>query len=1047
MIDPRHLSTTTMLSSPVHLLTLGDFRLIEPGAPPLPDSRTGSLLPQGKALALVTYLHCAWRRSATREHLIDLLWREGSTDSGRSALRQTLYRIRSVLGQEAVVTAGDSLTLALPLASDRDDFLAAIRAGRLIEAVHRYTGEFLSGFASPGAAGFEDWAALEREQLRVALISAADGAVHDALEQGDFRSARVVAHQARQLAPNSLTARRLLITALHRAGERAAALLEADALEAWLQAEAVPLDREFDALLREVRRARPATHPVAPAQLLPELVGRDGDFGLLLNAWRRASTGRGQVATVRGGAGLGKSRLLAELGRRLASLRVRTVRVRARSGERDLSGALAAHLATALAALPGAIGVSPRTAATLVELAPALSNTYPGATPTAPPTDDVQRVRVMAVAELLKAVAEETPLALLVDDLHWADHASSQMLTAIAETVLELPVLLVVATRPASDSWRAPKGGSTIELRALTRPEVDSLVASLASVDPALLATLGGVVAESSGGVPLLVVSALELAVNRGLLRIAGERWECEDPDALGHLLAAGGALELLLRDLPEEGLRILVGLAWAGTAVSGRHLRNAAGPAVDADLLQRMEERGLIIRAGVSWEAGHDRLAEAALLVAPARLQRETAVALAASLRADTPVGAPDLQLAGRLLQRGRHPAVVETFREWLSIAGNRRHWRHPEIAARVFLGPEASTGAVDHLASTLPLLHRLIRGRPALAAGLALAVLTGGVAGSLSALGNWDEPAAVTLNLSVPPSSDGYLFPPMNVDLPDGTVVSVPLPLRATALDANGIPTRNAPPHASVRLVGDSGVRLLGTLSQPIRRGHAEFPDLAVAGIGRFRVEVEAGTLPLARTTPFIAVTASSPEKVESVTLLGGRINGQPVDSTRRSIRVRPGAPLDGTLELRSVTAMRSAARLVGAVALWGDRTTNFMALSAAPPHGELQFEARLAAPGSGWSFSAPTTPGRYWLVLLVDAESGIRFSASRTNWALGEPRWFDRDDIADLPESALAELATTGRVRWPRLRHHPEFPDGLRRAEDEWIVGTTIEVVVEP
>lgn len=171
----------------------------------------------------------------------------------------------------------------------------------------------------------------------------------------------------------------------------------------------------------------------------------------------------------------------------------------------------------------------------------------------------------------------------------------------------------------------------------------------------------------------------------------------------------------------------------------------------------------------------------------------------------------------------------------------------------------------------------------------------------------------------------------------------------------------------------------------------------------------------------------------------VLSGTLNGQPVDSVRRTVTVRPGERIEGTIRYRTVTVAERAAVLLGAIALWGDRRSNWMVLRTLGAHGEEEFDHPLRDALSGFWFMAPDRPGRYRIVLTWELETEMRFIASRTNWILGEPRWNDGNDVADLSEAQLEELDRSGVTLFGR-----DMPPG-RRAELKPLVGRTIEVLV--
>jgi hypothetical protein len=129
---------------------------------------------------------------------------------------------------------------------------------------------------------------------------------------------------------------------------------------------------------------------------MAELVGREHEFATLVSAFDRAAKGSPRVVWLVALAGLGKTRLLQNLGRRLAATGNGTAYVRAHPGDRDVMWSYAAEIARELAAQPGAAGVSPASAATLVALDPVLSGRFPVAPD--PTSGDEARRRRSAVS-------------------------------------------------------------------------------------------------------------------------------------------------------------------------------------------------------------------------------------------------------------------------------------------------------------------------------------------------------------------------------------------------------------------------------------------------------------------------------------------------------------------------------------------------------------------------------------------------------------------------------------------------------------------------
>jgi tetratricopeptide (TPR) repeat protein len=168
------------------------------------------------------------------------------------------------------------------------------------------------------------------------------------------------------------------------------------------------------------------------------LVEREDEERFLDAALERATDHRGGVVLIEGEAGVGKTRLLrrtAELAER-RGLRV----LRARGTELDRTfgfGLVRGLLERTVAELPELLVEGTEPAAVLLG----------SATPPAPEDADAFS-RLHALYWLVAELAARGPLAIIADDLHWADTASLRWLVFMAERVEELPVLLVCATRP-----------------------------------------------------------------------------------------------------------------------------------------------------------------------------------------------------------------------------------------------------------------------------------------------------------------------------------------------------------------------------------------------------------------------------------------------------------------------------------------------------------------------------------------------------------------------------------------------------------------------
>lgn len=694
---------------------------------------TGTLL-AGKPLALLAYLCCAPSRSASRGRLVDLLWADVDPDSGKHALRQTLWYIRRRLGDSVVAAEGDALRITPDLSCDRNSFLAAIERGDLESATAAYTGEFFPGFAAPGGAEFERWADVERAHLRGLFVRAAEDLARRSLGSGVARGAIALARRARDADPDNEATWRLLLEALLAASDRIGASSEADALERRLADE----DREAEpatlAAIRAVRHADASPTPRTESRptLIAELVGRETEFSTIVIAWERARTGNAEHVHLTAPAGLGKTRLLSDVEARLRASRARVVRLRAAPGERGMPYALAAELALSLARLRGAAGVSSGAASTLVTLNPAVS-AWLTATPDLATGDDVPRRRALALHELLQAASAETPIALLIDDLHWADEASRHVLLGLAARLQNDSALLLTASRPPSPF---PADGSSMRLLPLIpldALQITTLMSSIAVLPredwgERIPFELHG----ATGGSPLLVLEMLQFALDHGRLRIDSGSWCCDDTSALVADLRPGRAVERRVAELDAAARQVLVVLALAGVPISSAVVADAVDRTqheCDATLA-RLEQIGLVARDGNAWLPQHDEIASAAVAAADEETRRDSHRGLVTAF-ARGPSAEPSAirRALSHAIASGDDTLQSRMARDYVALARRRGETRRASALVEEALGADASPALVRGLAATFPLSERVAWrrvSRTVAAAGAVLVLVT---------------------------------------------------------------------------------------------------------------------------------------------------------------------------------------------------------------------------------------------------------------------------------------------------------------------------------
>lgn len=728
------------------------------------------LLGPGKTLGLLAYLASSAGHTATRDHLADLFWSDLDPDAARHSLRHALWQLRQHVGEGAIVATDGSLTLVAAVESDRDAFLAAAERQDFECAVELYRGEFFPGFAAPGAAGFEQWADVERYRLRHLFLRSAETVVRDWLARGRLRKARQLAARARDSDRRNEAGWRLLLECILAANDVVAAELEVHALEELLKAEGRPPEPATGRTIARVR-AEPRERPQRSADgarrtLVAELVGRERQFSAILAAWERARHGPGQHVHVTGSPGLGKTRLLADVHARLRSMGAAAISIRANPGEQRIPFALASELAVTLAGLSGSAALSPGSAAALVALNPSLSNRYV-AQPDRAADSEALRHRATALEEVGAAVADEQPFAVLVDDLHWADAESRQLFQSLLPKLGRHRVLVVTADRPGSGAVMS-EDTEWVSLPPLTSQQTAALLASLGVLPAAPWAeTFAPGLHAATHGSPLLVTETLRLALERGLLSLDDGLWDCPDPAALAAEFLRGGALRRRIEALERHEYWLLLLLALAGAPMPAASLAAAGSrdEGATADELTSLEVRGLVGRDGAEWQPGHDEIGALALEAASPEALHAAHRALGRALVEAAGEDPILLSRAGVHLSEGDDEAGLrDAFARWARVV--RRHGDRRGLARLASdFGGGAAGGRARRLVASLPLTTR------------ARLVTRRTLAGAASAAGLLAAAGGYALLRPAPPPPDAELVAIQRISSDSAVVYQVPV------------------------------------------------------------------------------------------------------------------------------------------------------------------------------------------------------------------------------------------------------------------------------
>ena len=263
---------------------------------------------------------------------------------------------------------------------------------------------------------------------------------------------------------------------------------------------------------------------------LTALVGREQELQMLQQRWSQAKSSQGQVVLLSGEAGIGKSRLIAALMERLAGepqTRLRYFcspqhidsafypiigRIERAAGftredtpadKLDKLGAMLARNAT-----------SPQDASLLAEM---LSLPNDGRYPILDLTPQQRRERTVdALTTQLMSLTSRQTVLMIIEDAHWSDPSTLEMLGRTVKIIATLPALFVVTYRPEFEPiWIGQSHVTTLTINRLARREVDIMIDNLAGDQP-VAAAIRQDITNWSDGVPLFIEEVTKAVLEAG---------------------------------------------------------------------------------------------------------------------------------------------------------------------------------------------------------------------------------------------------------------------------------------------------------------------------------------------------------------------------------------------------------------------------------------------------------------------------------------------------------------------------------------------------
>ncbi|HYH17719.1 MAG TPA: AAA family ATPase [Azospirillum sp.] len=420
---------------------------------------------------------------------------------------------------------------------------------------------------------------------------------------------------------------------------------------------------------------------------LSPFIGRDADVGRVVELWRAARAGHGGTVLLSGDAGIGKSRLIHEVHRALdataddggmiwyehhcqrqhqhtpyhpfVSLLESIIGIDAGGSARERGTALERYLRNAGLGGDGVRGL-------LADLLGVSDG---------PARDAPQLVRSrlhQAVVEIIRRGAAWRPTVFVVEDLHWSDASTVDLIGDLLERIADVPLLLLITTRSSLDlAWQHHPAVVRLNLHPLGPADTEALVRTL--VEPAVPRAVIDDLVRRSDGIPLFAEGLTDMFVDG-----RGDRRGSPVPETLDDLLAAR------LDAIPSGKLAAQIG-AVIGDEFSLDLFRNVVRrlPGLDADAavdgLDDLVVGGLMVRTHAAdkeiYRFRHTLVQQAAYRMQLANARRERHAAAAAAHK-HTPPQASRVQPAVLAMHYGAAGEAETAIGYWLEATelANRR-------------------------------------------------------------------------------------------------------------------------------------------------------------------------------------------------------------------------------------------------------------------------------------------------------------------------------------------------------------------------------------
>jgi class 3 adenylate cyclase/predicted ATPase/ABC-type cobalamin/Fe3+-siderophores transport system ATPase subunit len=453
-------------------------------------------------------------------------------------------------------------------------------------------------------------------------------------------------------------------------------------------------------------------------RLVP-FIGREHETALLLGRWREAVEGEGQVVLLCGEAGIGKSRLVRQLRDRLTGESYEAIQ--SQCSPHHINTALypvmtylrqAAGLAgedsistqrQKLATLMANVELDDRVTVALLADLLSIQGDDQGQLLNVSP-DKRKDITLEALVEYLQRLADRSPVLLIVEDAHWLDPTTLDLMTRVIDRIRQMRVLVLITFRPDfRPVWAEYSHVTFLTLNRLPRRHSAELIAAMTG-GKALPQEVQQTILAKTDGIPLYIEALTENLLEAGLLVEGADSFALEAPfkelnipDSLQALLMERvdrlGPVKEIVQTGAAIGREFTYELLRATVDVTDSQLNSALDLFVSSGLILQEGERPL-----ARYRFKHTLVQEAAYNTLPKKFRRLLHARIAKRLEEN-------------FFQRVQlEPELLAYHFEQAGLTGQAITYRR--LAARRDADRSANVEALNHFNRALTLLKELPSG-----------------------------------------------------------------------------------------------------------------------------------------------------------------------------------------------------------------------------------------------------------------------------------------------------------------------------------------------